>query len=307
MPKPLPLPVVVLLALTLLAGPPLHAGGVYIQPFIQPSPMIIKGRLENGINGDTAPRLDGKTPLMLAIEAGEVDVIDYLLKHGADLDLKDASGETAADIARRQTSNDINVKFANYIRDHPAPAAYYTAHPAKLFIVSGASQIGAPDCGGPQSMIVYVMDSAGGRPLADAPVRFAVEGDGANLITQPSSPDSRMLLLRTDEYGICKANVHLPKTPNTTIRIDATAGAGPDSPQVVFTARSNDGKSGRSVSCFNPTDEKAVMGPDGFVTVTWKNNTDDESFIRVWVDTPRGLRTVLTVPAHSTTARLPLR
>ena len=38
---------------------------------------------------------------MLAIEAGQVDVVDYLLSHGADPAAKDASGETALKIARR--------------------------------------------------------------------------------------------------------------------------------------------------------------------------------------------------------------
>jgi len=151
------------------------------------------------------------------------------------------------------------------------------------------------------------MDKASGQPLANAPVRFAVEGGGANLVTQASSPDSPTLLLRTDENGICKANLHLPKTPNTPIRIDVTAGAGPAASRVVFTARTNDGASGGSVSCFNPTDQKAVVNPDNTVTVTWKNNTDDEAFIRIWVDTPNGMRAVLTVPPHSTTARLPLQ
>jgi hypothetical protein len=114
-------------------------------------------------------------------------------------------------------------------------------------------------------------------------------------------------LLRTDEYGICKANLHLPKTPNTTIRIDVTAGAGPGASRVSFTARTNDGTSGGSNSCFNPTDEKAVLNPDGTVTITWKNHTDDETLIRVWVDTPHGMRAVLSVPPHSTSARLPLQ
>jgi len=284
-----------------------HAAGIYVQPIIEDSPMIKRGHLEGGVNGDAAPRKDGKTPLMLAVEAHQIDVIDYLLEHGADPTLKDAAGETALDIAKRVNTDDITIKLAQYAKDHPEASIYYAAHPAELFVVSGNNQVGAPDCGGPQSMIVYAMDKASGRPLADAPVRFAVEGGGAHLVTQASSPDSPTLLLRTDEYGICKANLHLPATPNTSIRIDATAGSGPASSRVFFTARTNDGTTGGSVSCFNPSDESVVVNPDNTVTVTWKNNTDDETMIRIWVDTPHGMRAVLTVPAHSTTARLPLQ
>jgi hypothetical protein len=294
---------VVLLALC----PRAHAGGIFIQPIIQDSPMIKKGHLTGGVNGDATPRKDGMTPLMLAVETHQIDVIDYLLEHGADPSMKDAAGDTALDIARRLTIDDIDLRLGKYAKDHPEPAVYYAKRAPQLFIVSGTNQIGAPDCGGPQSMVVYAMDKASGQPLADAPVRFAVVGGGSNLITQASSPDSPTLLMRTDDYGICKANLHLPKTPNTTIRIDVSAGIGPAASHVFFTARTNDGKSGGSNSCFNPTDEKAVVNPDGTATVTWKNNTDDEVFIRIWVDTPSGMRAVLTVPPHSTMARLPLQ
>jgi hypothetical protein len=243
--------------------------------------MIKKGHLTGGVNGEASPRKDGKTPLMLATEAEQFDVVDYLLEHGADPWMKDAAGETAVDLARQEKVDDIAGKLTEYEKDHLAPGDYYAAHQPALFILSGSNQVGAPDCGGPQSMVVYAMDRV--------------------------SPDSPTLLLRTDANGICKANLHLPRTPNTSIRIDVTAGAGADESQVFFTARSNDGKSGGTNSCFNPTDEKAVVNPDNTVTVTWKNNTDDETLIRIWVDTPVGMRAVLSVPAHSTTARLPLQ
>jgi len=307
MAKPLPMPLVALCLLLLPLCPRGHAASILIQPIIEPSPMKKKGHLDGGVNGDATPRKDGKTPLMLGVESRQIDVIDYLLEHGGDPSLRDAAGETALDIAKREKLDDIYEKLFQYTKAHPDAPTYYAAHPAVLYVVSGTNQIGAPDCGGPQSMIVYVMDKASGQPLADAPVHFAAEDGIASLVTQASSPDSPTLLLRTDEYGICKANLHLPKTPNTSIRVDVTAGAGPAAQRVYFTARTNDGKSGGSVSCFNPTDERAVLDPDGSVTVTWKNHTDDETSINIWIETPHGMKSVLSVPPHSTSARLPMQ
>lgn len=280
-------------------------GGIFIQPVVLPSPMIKAGHLENGVNGDAAPRKDGKTPLMLAVEAHNIDVIDYLLERGADPFLKDAAGETALDIARRIGMDDIAGKLDAYGKQHPDPDVYYAARTPVLYIAGGKNQVGAPDGGGPKSIAVYVM-GPDGRPMVDAPVRFSVDGGGKNLITQASSPDSPSLLLRTDEYGICSANLHLPKTPNTAFRVTAAAGASGREAKVVFLAKSNDGK-GSTASCFNPTDERAVLNPDGTVLITWKNHTDDEVCIRIWMDTPQGMKAVLSVPPHQTSAVLRTR
>jgi hypothetical protein len=284
---------------------PARAGGVFIQPIIEGSPMIKKGHLEAGINGDAAPRKDGKTPLMLAVEAHQIEVIDYLLEHGADLSLKDAAGETAIDIAHQGKSDDVARKLDAYIAQHPDSSLYYAARAPTLYIVSGQNQSGAPDCGGPKSMVVYAMGTDG-RPLVDAPIKFSVEGGGKHLVTQASSPDSATLLLRTDEYGICMANIHLPNTPNTRLRITASAGTGDTASTVTFNATTNDGKSGDSVSSFNPTNQRAVLNADGTVSITWQNQTDDETAIRVWMDTPQGMKAVVTVPPHSTSAHISL-
>ena len=297
-----------LASLALLLSYEVHlarAGQIFIQPIIEESPMIKKGHLEAGINGDAAPRKDGKTPLMLAVEANQIDVIDYLLEHGVDLSLKDAAAETAIDIAHRGKSGDIARKLDAFVAQHPNPSIYYAARTPVLYIVSGQNQTGAPDCGAPKTLTVYAM-GRDGRPLVDAPVKFSVEGGGPHLVTQASSPDSPTLLLRTDEYGICIANLHLPKTPNTRVRIIASAGLGDSASKVTFNAATNDGKSGGSVSSFNPTNEHAVLNGDGTINVTWQNQTDDETCIRVWMETPEGMKAVLTVPAHSTSARIPL-
>jgi hypothetical protein len=281
-----------------------HAG-VWVQPIIEDSPMTKKGHLEGGVNGEAGHRTDGKTPLMLAVEAHQLDVIDYLLSHGADPSLKDAAGDTAMDIARRQKQKDAATMLDDYIGDHPNPAEYYAGETPAIAIVSGSSQTGTPDAGGPASLVVCV-SGTDGEPMVDAPVRFAVEGGGQYLLTQASSPDSPSLLLRTNLYGCASANVHIPKTPGQRIRISATAGAGKRLSRVTFTAMAaDDTHPSDGDSCFNPTDETAALNPDGSIDVTWVNHTDDETSIKVWVRMPGAWKLGAQVPPHSTKAHVP--
>jgi hypothetical protein len=267
--------------------------------------MIKKGHLEGGINGEAAARADGKTPLMLAVEAHQLDVIDYLLNHGADLSLKDASGETAMDIARKQRAGDAAAKLNAYLAKHPIPSVYYAARTPVLYIVSGTNQSGSPDCGAPEPLVVYVMNKEDGQLMADAPVKFAVDDGGKHLLLGASSPDSPSLLVRTDDEGLCSANLHLPETPNTPVAITASAGIADKVSTVKFTAVTNDGSHGASTSCFNPTDQTASLNPDGSIDVTWANHTDDETCIKIWIRTPGAWKLALTLPPHATSAHIP--
>jgi hypothetical protein len=300
------LPFAVLAVVFAGSNHPAH-GGIWVQPVIEDSPMIKKGHLDGGINGEGANRKDGKTPMMLAVEAHQLDVIDYLLTNGADLSLKDADGETAMDIARRTKPGDVDAKLGAYLAKHPNPSEYYAAKAPVLAIVSGRAQSGSPDCGAPGPLVVSVADKDG-HPLVDAPVKFAVQGGGQHLLTGASSPDSSSLLLRTDAEGHASANVHLPKTPGERVLVIASAGIGGTMSKVAFTAAVNDDTSGTgsdSTSCFNPTDQSATLNGDGSIDVSWVNHTDDETCIKIWVRTPGAWKLALTVPAHSTSAHIP--
>ena len=303
-----PAPFTFLWLAVILAFPAVSArAGIWIEPVVEDSPMIKKGHLEGGINGEAAHRSDGKTPLMLAVEADQNDVVDYLLGKGADLSLKDAAGETAMDIARKGKYPDIAAKLDAYVTAHPNGAEYYASKTPTLFIVSGTDQTGAPDSDAPQSLMVYAMGKDG-QALADAPVKFSVEDGTLHLLTDASSPPSASLVLRTDDSGICRANVHLPKTPDTVVRIMVSAGVGAAVSTVEFTATSK--VVPRSVgtgvvSCFSPTDQAAVLNGDGSVDVSWENRTDDETCIKIWIRVPGAWKLALTVPAHSTSAHIP--
>jgi hypothetical protein len=279
-------------------------GQVSIQPMIDPSPMIARGHLEGGINGEGIPRPDGKTPLMLAVEANDLKVIEYLLQRGADLDLKDADDETALDLARRRMMHEAADLLSAHASEHPGFSVYYAGKSPVLSAISARSQSGAPGCAAAHSLVVSVADRDG-KPLADAPVRFAVGGGGKYLLTQASSPDSPSLLLRSDGSGQCRANIHLPKEPNTRIHITASVGAGEQESKVTFTALTNDGTGGDSDSCFDPTGVQASASSAGDLDLSWQNNTDDETAIEIRVKTLKGWKLVATLPPHSTSAHIP--
>jgi hypothetical protein len=49
----------------------------------------------------------GYTPLHEAVERGQVDVVAFLLRHGASPDVKNEAGETAFDVAKQKGRDDI--------------------------------------------------------------------------------------------------------------------------------------------------------------------------------------------------------
>ena len=65
---------------------------------MQPNELVKRGHMEEGVN---AVDKDGNTPLMLAIKARDVEVVDYLLKNGADPWIKDSGGSNASDLAHK--------------------------------------------------------------------------------------------------------------------------------------------------------------------------------------------------------------
>ena len=54
-----------------------------------------------------APSADGRTPLMMAAAFNRVEMVAWLLAHGASPDARDAAGLRAVDIARAMAANDV--------------------------------------------------------------------------------------------------------------------------------------------------------------------------------------------------------
>jgi hypothetical protein len=278
---------------------------VSVVAVIEPSPMIKKGHLEGGINGEGTRRKDGKTPLMLAIENHQVDVIDYLLSQGADLSLKDAAGDTAMDIARKMGTGDLAIKLDAYLTAHPDCAVYYAGRVPTLSIVSGNNQSGSPNCDALRSLVVSVTDKDG-HPMANAPVQFVVENNKAHIMTGPSSPDSSTLLVRTGDDGQCSVNLHLPGIPLSHIHIIARAGYGDNISTVTFNAMTNDASAGDSTPYWELRNLIGQVASDGGVDVTWDNPTNDASCIKVWVDKSGGAYTLFkTLPPDATSVHVP--
>ena len=281
-------------------------GQASIGPVIDPSPLIAQGHLEGGVNGEGNPRPDGKTPLMLAVEANDLKVIEYLLRHGTDPEMKDVAGETALDLAQRGMHHAAADLLSAHASAHPGFSEYYASNSPVLSVISAKSQSGSPGCAAAHSLVVRVMDHDG-NPLVDAPVRFTVDGGGKSLLTQASSPDSPSLLLRSEGSGECRANIRLPKEPNARLHITAGVGVGKQACNVTFTALTNDGTGGDSASCFDPSDIQASFSPRGDLDLSWQNNTDDETAIKVWVRMPKGWELAATLPPHATSAHIPAK
>jgi hypothetical protein len=276
----------------------------WLQIVIDPSPMIKKGHLEEGVNGDGAPRKDGKTPLMLAVEAGQLDVVNYLLSHGADPWMTDAAGESAISIARQEGKDEIVAALHEYFMNNEGPHRYYNGIPPLLTATGGKNQSGSPKRAARHSIAVLVSDRYG-NPLPDAPVRFSVVGGGKYLLTEESSPPSPTLLLHADESGNCSANLNLPETPNTRLQVIASAGVDGNVSTVKFNAMTNDGTGGDSVQFFEPSDILGSMNGDGGMTMQWVNHSQDETGFKVWVKTPKGVELYKTLEPHSTSIAVP--
>ena len=278
-------------------------GQCAVEVEINPSPMIARGHLEGGINGEGASRPDGKTPLMLAVEARDAQVIDYLLAHGADPFMKDAAGGTALELARRVDA-DAFKKLAADQSQHSSPEVYYLGRPPVLSVTSARAQSGSPGYAAAHSLVVAVLDRDG-KPMVDAPVRFTVEGGGSHLLTQPSSPASPSLLLRTDAEGRCAANVRLPKTPDTAIHVAASAGVGEGIVSTTFTLLTNDGTGGASDVFYRVSNLYSQGNGDGSLDMSWQNHTDDETSIKILIRMPSGWKVVRTLRPHENSIHLP--
>jgi ankyrin repeat protein len=62
---------------------------------------VVVSLIEAGANVNQAQKKDGKTPLMAAADSNITKIIDLLLEAGADVHMKDNSGKTALDWAKR--------------------------------------------------------------------------------------------------------------------------------------------------------------------------------------------------------------
>ena len=83
----------------------------------------IKSIIQGG--GDVNWQLEptGLTPLMAAASSDKIEVVRYLLDHGADLNLKDANGRTALDRAKMFGANDVVKLINQYLqKKQPDPA-----------------------------------------------------------------------------------------------------------------------------------------------------------------------------------------
>jgi len=232
-----------------------------------PVPVMERGHMLNGVNaGD--PSAEGKTPLMLAVQSGDLEVIFYLLERGADLTLRDKSGQTALDIAHHLKAQRIEQLLRQHLALHPPASEYYANKHPQITVIGGQNQVGAPGVLLFHPLSVCVTDS--GKPLANAPVRFSVSPGEGKFYTSYNSPGSDWLVLRTDPEGICRVYFGLPKNGSAQRLMNAQAGGKP----VQFLATSDPTRRGNSP--FDASNVQAQMNSGGDMDVTWENHNDPD-------------------------------
>ena len=76
--------------------------------------------IELGYKGINKKNASGLTPLMVAVIEAHPEVVKLLLKHGANISIRNNDNETALDIAKRHRLEDYTVNFGNlfYLRDY---------------------------------------------------------------------------------------------------------------------------------------------------------------------------------------------
>jgi hypothetical protein len=76
--------------------------------------------IELGYKGINKKNASGLTPLMVAVIEAHPEVVKLLLKHGANISIRNNDNETALDIAKNHRLEDYTVNFGNlfYLRDY---------------------------------------------------------------------------------------------------------------------------------------------------------------------------------------------
>ena len=112
--------------------------------------LIVQGG--GDVNWQLSPT--GLTPLMAAASADHLDVVQFLIEHGADPSMTDANGFTALERARRSGANDV----VRYLEGHGSPAA--AAAPAPVAVPAAQAR-------GPVRATGAAMRE--GRPISASP------------------------------------------------------------------------------------------------------------------------------------------
>jgi hypothetical protein len=214
---------------------------------------------------------------------------------------------TAWDIAKKSGSKRIVQILELQQSLRPDAAAYYVNRDAHISIVDGQNQAGVYNSALNRPLTVRVTD-ADGKPMANAPVKFEVEGGFGELLVSPLNPESGSLVLRSNLEGVCAVYFDPPDRAGSESLIKATVGQPGAGRDVVFNELIVE-DNGQRID--NPFQVRNCVGsPEGndYDTLTWQNQSLDATFIGVLKQNPdKSWRILYTLPPDATTTRMSMQ
>ena len=187
---------------------------------------------------------------------------------------------------------------------HPEAADFYAGRNPVITIKAGQYQSAYPGDCLQHAFTVSVTENR--KPLANAPVRFTVGGDGGQLITSPVSPQSDELTLRTDPRGLCRVYFIIPNLAQARSLVRAQVGVPGSTRQVVLVATADNDESHRRPYAFDVWYCVGNVNQDGSDTLSWRNRYTQASAIKIQLRKHDGTWEILAVlPPDATTVTIP--
>jgi hypothetical protein len=263
-------------------------------------PLTARYHMDAGVNSVPDPAT-GKTPLMLAVEAGNSEDILFLLAHGADPSARDKAGDTAIDLARHSSIPRIREILELDCALNPPPSKYYAGRTPLLSILDGQYQTGTPLWALPRRLCIAVTDHSG-RPMQNAPVTIIADHNGGRLFTCGSGPGDLSLLLRSDSHGLCRFYFCSPDAHSVQSTITALAGIESHQQAVVFTELTTRIEDKYPIDAFNISN--CIGDIEGSASsLTWQNPGTDVAWHALTMDYSDGsYRVIKYLPGNATSS-----
>ncbi len=193
--------------------------------------------------------------------------------------------------------------YAQAYQQGMSPNDYYYGLSPTLSKVSGDPQTAGPGSLLPAPLIVSV--AANGVPLKNGWVTFTVSSGGGSLKASSGAAVANAVTAQTDLSGQARVYFQLPNVANQPCQITAFAGIGARQSQVSFNVTSDDGSAPATASPFAPTNVIGHRNADGSESLSWENNTDDQTPVNIYEERSDGWHLLMQLSPGTTSCNIP--